>query len=242
MIISHRHKFIFIKTRKTAGTSIELGLSRFCGDDDVLTPMRSESAELKEDAGHPGARNYKVKLSDMTMRDMAKIPLRGWPAFKGHSDAAYIRSRISDDVWKNYFVFTFERNPYARALSQFYWNTRKGGTFEGQSIVEHFDNAESFRRSNWGCYAIDGKVVVDRVYHYETLSDDLADLEKSLKLPGPIVLPKTKTGFRPKAKKGAKSLPPEMLERVESACAREIEYFGYGPDDPKPSRLHTNRQ
>ena len=28
MIISHEHKFIFLKTKKTAGTSIELALSR----------------------------------------------------------------------------------------------------------------------------------------------------------------------------------------------------------------------
>ena len=39
VIVSHKHKFIFIKTRKTAGTSIELFLSRFCGEKDIITPI-----------------------------------------------------------------------------------------------------------------------------------------------------------------------------------------------------------
>jgi hypothetical protein len=30
MIVSHEHKFIFLKTKKTAGTSIELALSALC--------------------------------------------------------------------------------------------------------------------------------------------------------------------------------------------------------------------
>src|SRR5271156_152978 len=39
MILSHEWKFIFIKGRKVAGTSIEMALSTICGPDDIVTPI-----------------------------------------------------------------------------------------------------------------------------------------------------------------------------------------------------------
>ena len=47
MIVSHKHKFIFVKTVKTAGTSVEIALSRFCGENDIITPIHPPDEELR---------------------------------------------------------------------------------------------------------------------------------------------------------------------------------------------------
>ncbi len=39
MILCHKYKFIFVKTKKTASTSIELLLSKICGKKDIITPV-----------------------------------------------------------------------------------------------------------------------------------------------------------------------------------------------------------
>ncbi|MDZ4737308.1 MAG: hypothetical protein SGJ07_13260, partial [Rhodospirillaceae bacterium] len=39
MIVSYEHGYIFIKTVKVAGTSVEMALSSYCGPDDVITPV-----------------------------------------------------------------------------------------------------------------------------------------------------------------------------------------------------------
>ena len=39
MIISHSNRYIFVKSQKTAGTSIEAALSRYCADNDMVTPL-----------------------------------------------------------------------------------------------------------------------------------------------------------------------------------------------------------
>ena len=42
VIASHQHRFIFLKTRKTAGTSVEIALSKVCGPDDIITEISPE--------------------------------------------------------------------------------------------------------------------------------------------------------------------------------------------------------
>lgn len=49
MIISHKYKFIFLKTKKTAGTSFEIALSRYLGEDDVVTPISPECEALRQE-------------------------------------------------------------------------------------------------------------------------------------------------------------------------------------------------
>lgn len=58
MILSHEHKFIFLRTKKTAGTSIELALSELCGPDDIITPLTREDEARR--AARRGAQNWRL--------------------------------------------------------------------------------------------------------------------------------------------------------------------------------------
>ena len=48
MIISHKYKYIFLKTNKTAGTSIEIALSKHCDHNDIITPISAEDEAIRK--------------------------------------------------------------------------------------------------------------------------------------------------------------------------------------------------
>lgn len=54
MIISHEHKFIFLKTRKTAGTSVELALRQLCGPDDIIAPIGNAEERRQQSLHYQG--------------------------------------------------------------------------------------------------------------------------------------------------------------------------------------------
>jgi hypothetical protein len=56
VIVSHKHKFIFLKTNKAAGTSTEMALSRFCGPDDIITSFGPVEDKMRKKMGSTGRR------------------------------------------------------------------------------------------------------------------------------------------------------------------------------------------
>ena len=59
MIICNPLKIIFVKTKKTAGTSFEIALSKFCESDCVITPITPNEEALRKSLGFRTAQNYK---------------------------------------------------------------------------------------------------------------------------------------------------------------------------------------
>ena len=60
-IISYSKNFIFVKTNKTAGTTLELGLSQFCNSQDVIGTIYPKDENVRKELGFKGPQNYRKK-------------------------------------------------------------------------------------------------------------------------------------------------------------------------------------
>jgi hypothetical protein len=225
MIISHRHRFIFIKSFKTASTSLEIALSRHCGPGDVITPILfPEDSNLRQKLGYRGEQNYKIPWRRHSAGEkVAALLKRSRIAFYNHCPARMVRNRIDPEIWRTYFKFSVERNPWDKAISAYYWEHQSEPR---PSIVE-------FLRSGYGkmlaydLYSIDGVVAVDRVYRFEAMDEMLQDLGGRLGLAGPLELPRTKTIHRKDRRHYRDILAPAERDQIALMAAREIAAFDY---------------
>jgi hypothetical protein len=92
MIISHKHKFIFVKTKKTAGSTLEKLLFPYLGENDICT-------------GSP--------------RD--DTPRLNTSVTNGHMSWRQIQASIPEE-WNTYYKFTIERNPWDKVVSSYFWH------------------------------------------------------------------------------------------------------------------------
>lgn len=241
MIISHRHRFIFLKPRKVAGTSVEVALAEHCGPEDVITPI--------------GAYNPAWD------RDRYQAVGRKWPGLRRHATLAEARRWVGEEVWRSYFTFTVVRNPWDLVVSQYHWATRndqvnqtvrrllwrfvrKPRRLQRNVLLLGARLAEAlggFQRIDFDFFATfmlryyphndafyfgeDGRLGLDFVIRYEHLAADLAEVCDRLGLPG-VALPSLKSKVRP-----TRDYRPYYDARTRSNVAcfyqRFIDTFGY---------------
>ena len=176
MIITHEHKFIFLKTKKTAGTAIEAALSELCGPRDVITPYREESEEDRK--GLP-PQNYRIdhplKPKRPLLRRLLMRPERYYHPSVGyyeHMPACRVRDYVGEEVWRSYFKFAFDRNPWDRQVSWYLYKTKSKRraaelrALHGQPPPRLCEQLRASTRST-------GALAVDFVGRYESLEEDL---------------------------------------------------------------------
>ena len=205
MIASHAHRFVFIKTRKTAGTSLEIALSRHCGPDDIVTRISPADEELRAAGGGAGPQNDETS-----------------PSSDAHMGARRVIDVIGRETWDDYFTFAVERNPYDVVASSYRYSARKP-TFT-KSFAEFVRTPRRLDRLalNERLYRLGGRIVVDRVYRYEELPAAVADVSTRLGLD--LDLPHAKQGSGPHYRE---LYGPGDAEIVGERFARTIREFGY---------------
>ena len=228
MIISHEHKFIFLKTRKTAGTSVELALSQFCGPDDVVTPISPVDEPLRVNGR--GAQNWRRHGWWQSKRPLFKrYWLQVYPGdygFYNHMPAKEARALLNDDkIWRSYFKFAFDRNPWDRQVSAYHFRYRRKETPPPFSDYMHRKRRAWI--NNYEIYSIDGEVCIDFVGRFETLTEDFRKALKEVGLSFDQELPRAKANYRRSQRHYRDYYDDETRSIVGDWYAPEIRYLGY---------------
>lgn len=239
MIISHSRKFIFIKTLKTGGTSLEMVLSRYCAPGDILTPLIPDEEKQRRSIAGIGAQNYHRPLSEYGWKRRLKFAATGRREYKygEHSPAWLVRRRVGEDVWRSYFKFTVVRNPFDRCISRYFYTRRY---FDEDGTVELWDRQsfDQFLRycpeqinENWAMYTEKDRVILDQVIRYEQLREGLGEVSRRIGLPHNIHDDmqgvRAKGGVRPGSARSDEMISDSNRSLIAALCSKEMQTFGY---------------
>jgi len=228
MIISHTHKFIFIKSLKTAGTSIEAALSNECSGNDVVIPIN--------DFGHNRDADGRFIHRSMNADDFYR-------KISQHVDASTIKARERAETWNDYFKFSIARNPWDRALSYFFWDRRKDPSLKPRKRFYHhfgvpFNEFEVVKKqfsrfiqsgtleNNDRFYSIDNDLCVDYVIRYENLEDNFKEVCKLIGIPI-MSLPRLKAGIRKESRHYTEYYDAASRDIVAELHKNDLRFFNY---------------
>jgi hypothetical protein len=156
LIISFSKKFVFVKTRKTSGSSFQDYVSMFCDPDagDIVTGTSE----------FPG---YNWKNTPLMKPNGTAY---------GHSPIT-----IAFDILKkhgynatDFYKFTIERNPWDKTLSN--WRYMKSINPNCENVFSKFIKNRHNIPRDWIKYTISDVVMLDDVFFYEYLNDVISVL------------------------------------------------------------------
>ena len=247
-LVSHTHKFIFIRPRKVAGISVQISLSRWLGEDDIVgydfAPIMFNRHMDDDDFGAVPMRNT----------DWARIP------YRSHELPDAIREKVGETVWAEYFKFTVARNPWDLLVSYLHykfgpnywrdvWGKRRPGAFMHNvpralrlfrlrreiACGRRKKGLEAILREGLFSYHIEqipqfyfcrGEAYADYVIRFENLQQGYDEVCRRLGLP-PQILPRINTRQRPKHTDYRDYYTDFSREYIADLCRPMITAFEY---------------
>lgn len=223
MLCSHKHKFIYFKTIKTAGTSVEIFFEKYCVPEGTHTESHT-TRQLVTEAGIVGSRMDGKKWGDK---------------FYNHMPAKDVRARLGDEIFRSYLKFCVVRNPYDKLISRFWWDLKPDEAKRAELGAASFSTIkEPFRKwifskagklvDDRDIYTIKGQSVMDRYVHFENLLGDMESVCKACNIEfEPERLGSYKSGIRIRPEHFSEYYDSDTQALVEREFNWELAEFGY---------------
>lgn len=205
MIISHRHKFIFVAVPKTGTHSVRQALREQMGDEDI------EQVGLFVNKRFP-------------MPELAAIR-------HGHLTLAQVEPFLPAGDFKGYFKFGFVRNPFDRFISYCAFMTRAGGEFDTdpKAVMRHFlftappTGHILFQPQHLFFTGTHGQLVSDFVGRIEAMQPDYDTICARIGI-APRALDKVNSSKRGDYRD---YYDQQLIDGVTALYARDLELFDY---------------
>jgi len=220
MLVSHQKKFIYTKTVKTAGTSVEVYFEKYCLKDGEWFFSHARE-EYQSETGIIGFRG--------TMKNRISDP----PIWYNHIPAFKIKDYLGDTIWDDYFKFCVIRNPFEKVLSFFFHLVVDRNVLpDYPSLIISFRDWIKSNNGNIaidrGAYMIDGSICLDFFIRQESLMEDVNKVCQIIGVPfEPELFPRLKTGFRPQMASIENFYDKETENLIRKSFAFEFEYFNF---------------
>lgn len=225
MLVSHAHKFIFIKTAKTAGTAVELLFERLMMPSDHL--VTEACGQQISEFGIIGARG-RFSPSEQ-------------PLYFNHIPAKKLKWLLGRSTWDSYYKFSIVRNPFESLLSGFFYTIQSNQQSFYESLMSaKFDDVQAYFEEyvmaksndrNRELLTINGQQAVDFCIRHEHLNTDISTVLSKLNLQADVSdLSSAKSGIRPSSGVLAgtkKFYRAHMITHVTNVFRWHFENFDY---------------
>ena len=217
MLISYKHKFIFIHIFKTAGTSISVRLAPHSRLIDALI------------YGHWSTRKFFNALNILLNRKSTEF-LTG---FKPHATAMEAKQKLPPSIYDEFFKFAFVRNPWDLHVSLYHYlcknkkhplsKTVRQKSFE--EFIEWYIGTDPKTQLDFVANPA-GEIIVDFIGKFENLSKDYNYIQTRLEINGPA-LPMVNVSTNRASSDFRSYYNDKTYELVERYFYKDIETFNY---------------
>lgn len=201
MFISHKYRFIFIKTRKTAGSSLEKFFLNIHNN------------------------NKEYVFGGMPPENLSPINCVGNVEHKGWK---WIEKHFSNE-WGNYFKFAIERNSWDKVVSTYHWQKKQIPNMKHNDFTSYILNGKKmWDKKDWNLYTNNDKICVDKIIRFENINEEFRSICKYLEIPYNNELENLKLKENIRPKDNYKNYYNEETKQIiKNVFSNEINYFQY---------------